>query len=253
MSRIPGTFRRLAKSGEAALIPYLAAGIASLDVTRRLLPIIGRQGADLIVVGTGPGVPLDSASPGPNTPAALDDYLSIAAEARRSNEVPLVLLAQHANVHAHGIDTLASECASSGVDALFVPDLPLAFAGPLAEACRASGVDLVLTVSADGDLDVLARLSPIARGFVYCTPADVSALASFIEQVRLRTELSVVVPSIEETPDEVAALSRLADGVLLPGALLPLMDGAEEEELMLDVSEVVRALKESTHKAAPAR
>jgi hypothetical protein len=62
-----------------------------------------------------------------------------------------------------------------------------------------------------------------------------------------------MVPSSAETPDEVAELSRLADGVLLPGALLPLMEGAEEEDLMLDVSEVVRALKEATAKGAPTR
>ncbi|HET9496056.1 MAG TPA: tryptophan synthase subunit alpha [Chloroflexia bacterium] len=253
MSRIPGTFRRLNKAGEAALVPYLPAGIPTLDVTRRLLPIIGRQGADLIVIGSASVFTSDAYSPAGHTGAIVADCLSIAAEARRSNEVPLVLLAPHAEIHAHGIARLASECAAAGVDALLVPDLPLAFAGPLAEACRAAAVDLALTVREEGDLERLAELAPVAGGFVLCAAADASTLPSLVEHARVRAELPVVVPSPAGTPDEVAELSRLADGVLLQSALLPVMEGAEEEDLMLDVSEVVRALKEATAKGAPTR
>ncbi|HST04076.1 MAG TPA: tryptophan synthase subunit alpha, partial [Chloroflexia bacterium] len=51
MSRIDTTFRRLRKSGEIALIPYLTVGYPTLELTRQLLPVIGRQGADLIELG----------------------------------------------------------------------------------------------------------------------------------------------------------------------------------------------------------
>jgi tryptophan synthase alpha chain len=252
MSRIPGTFRRLAKSGEAALITYLPAGVPSLDVTRRLLPIVARQGADLIVIGATTSISGDSLDGLERAEASLADCISIAAEARRSNEVPLVLLAHHADVHAHGLEVLASECGASGVDALFVPDLPLAFAGPLAEARQASGVDLVLAFSTPGDVDRMAELSTVTGGFVYVAEEDEASLASLVEEARLRTELPVVVLSHAGSPDDVAALARLADGVLVADALLPFMAGAEEE-LMLDVSEAVRALKAATPKAAPTR
>jgi tryptophan synthase alpha subunit len=92
----------------------------------------------------------------------------------------------------------------------------------------------------------------VAGGFVYCVSDDSAGLAGLIEQIRAHSELPVIVPSSLGTPDEVAALSSLAHGVLLVGALLPVMEGAEEE-LMLDVSEVVRSLKEATHKGAPTR
>src|SRR5205823_9929462 len=51
MGRIASAFKRLGKVGEAALIPYVAAGYPSLDVTRQLVPVIARQGADLIQLG----------------------------------------------------------------------------------------------------------------------------------------------------------------------------------------------------------
>ena len=63
MSRIPGAFRRIAKAGEAALVTYFAAGVPSLDVTRRLLPVIGRQGVDMIVVGPYEGDPIADEAP----------------------------------------------------------------------------------------------------------------------------------------------------------------------------------------------
>lgn len=250
MSRIPGAFRRLAKSGEAALIPYFTAGVPTLDVTRRLLPVIGRQGADLLMVGLERGGTFVSATESETT--TLADCLSIAAEARRSNEVPLVLLARHADFQAQGIDQLVHDCAAAGIDALFVPDMLPETALPLADGCRAVGLDLALAVTPDTPGEQLAELGSVASGFVYCAAGD-AELTSLIVHVRLHTDLPVVALSTDGTPEQIAELSHIADGVVVAGVVLSVMENAEEEDLMLDVSEVVRSLKEATHKADPVR
>ena len=38
MSRIDTTFRRLRKSGEIALMPYVTVGYPTLEITRQLVP-----------------------------------------------------------------------------------------------------------------------------------------------------------------------------------------------------------------------
>jgi tryptophan synthase alpha chain len=246
MTRIPGTFRRLAKAGEAALIPYLPAGIPSLEVTRRLVPIIGRQGADLIMLGTTPGFLAPEGSSEPVARALLADCLSIAAEARRSNEVPLVLLAHRADIHEYGAGQLAADCAAAGVDALYVPDVP---AAELVVACIEAGIDLVFPVSTGA----VELPDEAASGFVVCPADDVDGVAPVVAQIRSQSDLPVVAQHMNATPGDVAGLSLAADGVLVGGSLLRVMEGAQEDELMLDVSEVVRSLKEATRKAAPTR
>ena len=232
---------------------YFAAGVPSFDVTRQLLPVIGRQGVDVIVVGPYPGDPI--AYDAGMTPAAhgsIADCLSMAAEARRSNEVPLVLLVRRADALAHGIERLAAECASAGVDALFVPDLSLKDAHPLVEPCRTAGLDLVLTVSATYDGDLLSTLATETGGFAFVAAGDPVGLPVLVEQAQTLSGLPVVVQSATGKPEEVSALAELADGVLVAGPLGGVMESAHDD-LMLDVSEVVRSLKEATRKGEPTR
>ncbi|MDE2059882.1 MAG: tryptophan synthase subunit alpha, partial [candidate division NC10 bacterium] len=51
MNRIDERFRRLRKSGERALMPYLTAGDPDLDTTRLLILEFEKRGADLIEIG----------------------------------------------------------------------------------------------------------------------------------------------------------------------------------------------------------
>jgi tryptophan synthase alpha subunit len=253
MSRIPGAFRRIAKAGEAALVTYFAAGVPSPGVTRQLLPVIGRQGADVIVLGPYAGDPISNdAATSPSAATAIEECLAIAAEARRSNEVPLILLIHRVDAHAYGIERLAADCALAGTDALFVPDLPLDSARPFVEACRTAGIDLVLAVAATYDGDLLSTLATETGGLVFVAADGPVGLGLLVEDVRRLSGLPVVVQSAEGTPEEVGALAGLADGVLVAGPLGRVMASAHDD-LMLDVSEVVRTLKEATHKGEPSR
>src|SRR5437868_939505 len=138
MSRIEGTFRRLGKANEAALMPYVTVGYTSLELTRRILPIMARQGADLIELGIPFSEPLaDGATVQRASHAALEagvtvaDCMSVAAEARRSNEVPLVFMSYYNPIHRYGLERFAQDAAAAGVDGLIVPDLPPEEAGEI--------------------------------------------------------------------------------------------------------------------------
>jgi tryptophan synthase alpha chain len=256
VSRIPTAFRRLRKANEVALIPYLQAGYPSLEATRVLLPVIGRQGADLIALGTLPGgyTQQDTTS---RPDVTLADCLRIAAEARRTNEVPLLLAARYTQLSdcdpsassRQALASFTSDCAASGIDGLFISDLMPQGAEPLKSACDEAALDLVLSVSlfsTEMEIEQVARLS---TGFIHCVPVpgaksdDPIWMFALSDLVRRHTDLPLVVGPDVSTPEQVAQLAAVADGVLVGSALASLLASHPGEEAMLEVSEYIRAIK----------
>ena len=92
----------------------------------------------------------------------------MAAEARRTNEIPLLFMGYYNPIHAYGLERLASDCAVSGVDGLIVPDLPPEEAGDLKAACEAAGVDLIFLVAPTSTDERLQIVAEMASGFIYC-------------------------------------------------------------------------------------
>src|SRR5437660_3412772 len=150
MGRIEITFKRLERANEAALIPYLTVGYPSLDVTRQLVPVLARQGADLIELGVPFSDPLaDGATVQRASHAALvqgvtlADCLDVAAEVRHAHEVPLILMSYYNPIFKYGLRKFVTGCLSCGVDGLIIPDLPPEEAGELYTECKQAGIDLI--------------------------------------------------------------------------------------------------------------
>src|SRR4029077_7952087 len=71
-------------------------------------------------------------------------------------------------VLSFGVGDFAREAASSGVDGVIVPDLPLDEAAGVREAMHAAGVALIPLVAPTTTPARLARVCSTAAGFVYC-------------------------------------------------------------------------------------
>lgn len=262
--RISSAFRRLRKAGEAALIPYLTVGYPSLDITRQLLPLMARQGADLIELGIPFSDPMaDGATVQHAYHSALQsgvtvaDCLRVAAEARRSNEAPLLFMSYYNPIHCYGLERFANDCAASGVDGLIIPDLPPEEAADIKAACDASGVDLIFLLAPTSTDERIRQVAALARGFIYCvsltgvTGARAqlgSNVADLIARVRRHTDLPLVIGFGISAPEHVAQVSQIADGAVVGSALINLIESHLEDEMILEVSEYIRALKEATKK-----
>lgn len=264
MGRISQTFKRLRWEKEAALIPYLTVGYPTLEATRQLVPLMARQGADLIELGVPFSDPLaDGATIQRASQAALEngvtlaDCLQVAADARRANEVPLLLMSYYNPIFKYGPDGFAEDCARSGVDGLIVPDLPPEEAGELKEACKANGVDLVFLVAPTSTEERIKKVAEIASGFIYCVSltgvtgarAELSeGVGDLLARVRAHTDLPLAVGFGLSTPAHIAQVSKIADGAIVASALINLIEGLTEDELIGGVGEFVRELKEATKK-----
>jgi tryptophan synthase alpha chain len=258
MSRIPQAFRRLKKNNEAALVPSLTIGYPSLQTTRTLLPVIARQGADMIELE----VPLDNPPGGgaSSLRAALDknvtlsDCLSVAAEARRSNEVPLLMDIGYGVIEEYGLHKFAEAASASGIDGLVVPDLPPEHEDELKTACEEHNIDLIFSLDTTSTEDRIRRVSEMASSFIYVSHNEGAEtfielnrnLPDLVARIRPYTDLPLVARLGLGTPQQVAEAVKVADGVVVDRALTRLIETLPEDDLIIGVSDFIRGMKEVT-------
>ncbi len=241
MSAIAETFRRCRAERRAAFIPYLTAGDPNLETTARLLSSLVAGGADLIELG----VPFsDPIADGPvNQRAAaralsagttLAGILETIARHRAELPVPIVLFTYLNPLLARGIESFAEQAAASGVDGVLCLDLPPEEAErEVAPALRARGLDTIFLLAPTSTDRRVRRAARASRGFVYYVsltgvtgeraslPAD---LRREVKRLRRRLELPLAVGFGISTPQQVAEVGSVADGVVVGSALVHLVE-----------------------------
>jgi tryptophan synthase alpha chain len=260
MSRLDATFERLRARGERALVAYLMGGDPSLPDTERLVVEAETRGADVIELG----VPFsDPLADGPviqradlralQAGATLPRILEMVAGLRGRVSLPLVLMTYYNPVLAFGLKAFARAAVDVGVDGVIVPDLPHEEAEPLRSEAEPAGLDvihLVAPTSTPARVRTIARLS---RGFVYVVsltgvtgerrelPKDLDAQ---VRTLRLVTTKPICVGFGISTPEQVAAVARIADGVAIGSAIVRTIEHhTTTPNLVKSVGDLIATLK----------
>ena len=260
MSRLAATFGRLRAVGERALVVYLTAGDPSLDATRRLVVEAERRGADIVELG----VPFsDPLADGPVIQRAAARALAAGATLARVLEtvgllrgevrIPIVLLTYYNPLLAFGLKAFARTAADAGVDGVIVADLPPEEAEPLAAEAEVVGLDLIHLVAPTSTRQRLRLIAGRSRGFIYVVsltgvtgerrelPDD---LAAQVRALRLVTTKPICIGFGIGRPDQVAAVGRLADGVIVGSAIVRIVEErAASPTLVEDVGRFIADLK----------
>ena len=260
MSRLDETFAALRRRGERALLAYFTAGDPSLAETRRLVAAAARGGADVVELG----VPFsDPLADGPVIQRAgaralaagttLPRVLETVATLRADVGVPLALFTYYNPLLAFGLKAFARTAADAGVDGVLVVDLPPEEADPLAAEARAAGLDLVHLVAPTSTPARVRLIARRSRGFIYVVSLTgvtgerhelPPGLGAQIRTLRLVTTKPVCVGFGIARPDQVRAVGRLADGVIVGSALVRLVEErAGSPTLAADVERFVAELK----------
>lgn len=155
----------------------------------------------------------------------------------------------------YGVERLCAATADAGADGFIIVDLPPEEAGPIITACDEQGlsyVPLVAPTSTDERIDALASS---ASSFLYCVSMtgvtgtrEVGAgedLSKFIARVRARTDLPIAVGFGITTPEQVADIAVLGDGVVVGSALLNAVDAAGADADTATKAEALRAFSAS--------
>ncbi|MCX8207077.1 MAG: tryptophan synthase subunit alpha [Methanothrix sp.] len=245
------TFRRC-----KPLIVYICAGDPSPDQTVEIAERIIRAGADVLELGLphsdpiADGPVIQSASQraiasGMNT----DLYFDIAS---RIEGVPKVFMGYYNMVYRRGLERFASDCRSSGICGMIVPDLPIEESHPLREAANRHGIDLINMIAPNTPDKRIREIVSLSSGFVYLVARAGVTGASDDLQESTKHLIDRVPPVIPRAvgfgisrPEHAAELIRAgADGVIIGSACVDLIGRNELDQL----EDLIRRMKRAMTK-----
>ncbi len=161
------------------------------------------------------------------------DIFRMAAEFRqRHPNVPLVLMGYANPMTIRGPEWFADECAKAGVDGVICVDIPSEEDGALGPALRDRGVSLIRLATPTTDAARLPKVLEGSSGFLYyvsvagITGMQQAAQASIedaVARLKAASDIPVAVGFGVRTPEQAAAIARVADGVVVGSAFIDIV------------------------------
>jgi tryptophan synthase alpha chain len=234
MTRLASAFAK----GRPALVCFITAGDGD---TAANLDALVAGGADVIELGMpftdpmadGPAIQkanLRSLGAGTTT----RDVLLIANEFRECHpQVPLVLMGYANPMVRRGPEWFAQAARAAGVDGVICVDIPPEEDDALGPALRAQEIDLIRLATPTTDAARLPTVLEGSSGFVYyvsvagITGLQQAATASIegaVARLKAATDLPIAVGFGVRTPEQAAAIAKVADGVVVGSALVELCE-----------------------------
>jgi len=262
VKRIEEAFRTAKRDGRAAFIPYITAGDPNLEATVELVRALSRAGADVIELG----IPFsDPIADGPTNQRAAERALAAGATLggilaaveviRRDLEIPIVLFTYANPVVRYGIDRFAEVAAAAGIDGVLFTDVPAEEMVPFEKSLSAHELGLIMLVTPTSDRRRMKAAARFGSGFLYLVSRtgvtgarqDLDAeLATNVRTARKASKLPVAVGFGISTPEQVARVARLADGVVVGSAIVSRIGALGNcEELVGEVEGFARTLSEA--------
>jgi len=258
MNRIEQTFKRLKRSGQAALIPFIVAGDPDLEATEALVIQMAESGADIIELGLPYSDPL---ADGPTIQAAsqralqkgvnLEDLFGLAKKLKEITP-PLVLLTYFNPIFRYGLKAFAENCQRSGIAGVIIPDLPPEEARPWIEEARKLGVDTIFLAAPTSPPERIRWVSKVSRGFIYYVSITgvtgvrgklPEELRSAVRRIKEGSKKPVAVGFGISTPEQAKEVSRFADGVIVGSAVVKIVEEeAGNEGLIHRVGDFISSL-----------
>jgi tryptophan synthase alpha chain len=220
-----------------ALVTFVTAGDGP---TSAVLDALVAGGADVIELGMpftdpmadGPAIQaanLRSLAAGTTTA----DILRTARDFRaRHPATPLVLMGYANPMLRRGADWFALACKDAGVDGVICVDVPPEEDDQLGLSLRAQGVDPIRLATPTTDAARLPQVLNGASGFLYYVSvagitglqqASQGSIENAVAALKSATALPVAVGFGVRTPEQAAAIARVADGVVVGSAIVELV------------------------------
>lgn len=236
----PARIQSVFNGRRKALIAYLTAGDPSPDHTPDFVAALERGGADLIELG----VPFsDPIADGPVIQRGSDRalkagtsvaaVLAIARRIREKSQIPLLLFTYLNPVMRYGLEALGRDAKAAGIDGCLLTDVSVEEATPYVAAMRAVGLDTVFLAAPTSTPRRMRLVAEFSTGFVYLVSrtgvtgerASLSdSLGPLVTAMRACTQLPLAAGFGISTPEQAAAVGKMADGVVVGSAVVRLIE-----------------------------
>lgn len=237
MSRIAAKFAALRAEGRGGLVTFLEAFDPDHATSTAILHGMPGAGADLIEIGmpfTDPMAdgPIVQASGlrGLKAGATLAKTLDMVRAFRAQNhDTPIILMGYLNPIDSYGPARFCADAAASGVDGLIVVDLPTEESDLLVPHAAEHRIDIIRLIAPTTDDDRLPIVLEGSSGFVYYVSITgitgtrsptAASLAAAMPRLRRATDLPVAIGFGVRTPEQAAAVVRVADAAVVGSALM---------------------------------
>jgi len=258
MTRIGLLFERLRREERCGMVAYLTAGDPTPEATPGLVAALERGGADLIELGVpfsdpiadGPVIQLagDRAIRAGTTVARV---LEIAAEIRKTSQIPLLLFTYLNPALRYGFERLARDAKAAGIDGCLLTDVSVEEAGDYVRVMRDAGIDTVFLAAPTSTDHRLKLVAEYSSGFVYLVSrtgitGEQQTLSDtafpLIDRMRALTDLPLAMGFGISTAAQVEAIAGQADAVVVGSAIVRQIekDPTGVEEFMRQLTNPLR-------------
>jgi tryptophan synthase alpha chain len=249
MSRIREKFGELKRSERGGFIPFITVGDPDLATTERLLIELAKAGADIIELGVpfsdpvADGEVIQRASERAlRNGVTVHDALACARNVRQHIDVPIVLFSYFNPLLQFGPEPFAPAAT----------DLLPEEAESWTENLLRHGLDPIFLVAPTTSNKRLAQIAERAHGFIYAVSRagvtgerdemtrDAEAL---VKRVRSVSDLPVAVGFGISTSEQVCAVWRFADAVVVGSAIVKQVEKlGDSHDLVKRIGEFARSL-----------
>jgi tryptophan synthase alpha chain len=234
--------KRIGRAFESgnAFVAYLTGGDPTPAHTAALVHALERGGADLIELG----VPFsDPIADGPviqraseralRSGTTLSQLLETVREIRRTSQIPIILFSYLNPLLRYGFERLAADASEAGIDGVLLTDLSVEEAEEPVAQLRRFGLETVFLAAPTSSERRLKLVSEHSSGFIYLvsrtgvtgTQSTVSeSVRPLIARLRPLTQLPLAVGFGISTPEQVAEVAALADGVVVGSAIVKFIE-----------------------------
>jgi tryptophan synthase alpha chain len=238
VNRIRTVFQQLKSQKRKALIPYITPEFPIAGTTVPLILGLEKAGANLVEVGIpfsdpiADGVTIQHSSHiAIQNGATIHTVLESVKEARQKSEIPIVLMGYVNPILRYGMEKFLHDANQSGVDGVIVPDLLPEESEEWRKLSLKYAVSNIFLIAPTTPAKRIQYLDSISTDFSYCVSVtgvtgarssfgDAHALETFLQRVKENTVKPFVVGFGISKRDQVAAMCRIADGVVVGSALL---------------------------------
>jgi len=234
MTRIEQTFENLKANGEKALVGFVSAGDPDRDASQRIIAAMCANGIDILELG----VPFsDPTADGPviqrSSSRALKAGMTLATViemirvARTTTDIPIIVFSYYNPILAYGAERFHRDAVAAGADGVLVVDLPPEESDELTTAWGNTSFSLIRLAAPTTTADRMKKIAGSASGFIYLVSKtgvtgsvglDAPEIGGQIRLLKSVTDLPVCVGFGISTPEDVADVAAIADGVVIGSA-----------------------------------
>ncbi|MFQ6862606.1 MAG: tryptophan synthase subunit alpha [Beduini sp.] len=253
MNRIDDTLQTLNSEQKTAMIGYSIIGDPNREVSMAIVKQMVKNGCDMIELGLPFSDPIAlnmdlqkanvrALSQHMTTPTAMQCIKEI----RETTMIPIILNVYYNQIFCYGIDKFFCEASSSGIDGIFIGDLPIEHQPEVMESAQKYNIYLLSLITPSSSKRI-KKIAENAQGYLYCV-AEEEELPQFIKVLNKETPIPKIITMNQESLLDFENGKCLEDGIKIEDMIIKEIPRLLETAITLEeLGQTIKKISNRVH------